>query len=280
MRSRLLSVGILVGSVATSVHAFQDDQSPVVSMPEVRATVTSLLLNPKFDEFTPLISHLWKSNGGAIIARDVNNPAAQSLATELVGRITYDVESETLAWPVYGFADPASERFTPSALATIFRPYLITNRFDETSIKLLEANFVTEFATRPPQYDPLVPPSGLTMPADELLRTTGYYGTRLFVYSPENCLKVAVKCYGLGLNDDAIVLLSHALGQAESAKCYYLRGTIEMLMGYALDAKVSALGSLGMTRSVALISSPYFYERINGPASIQFRELVVELSRN
>lgn len=270
-----------VGFTLPATKAFSaQDQSAPFDLVELREQIHGILLSPQPPAAMPLIDHLWKSNGGALILRSARNVDARVLAEQLVGLMDYDLQTETLYWPVYGFADPYSARFTPTNLwDTLLRPYFADPQFDANLAGALGANFVEVLTQRPVTFDPLVPPVGLTMSPEELLCTTGYFGTNLFVYSTSNCVDVAVKCYALGYFKDARVLLSHAIAQQQDARFYYFRGTIEMLTGYPEDAKMSAIGFIVTTPQPPNFGAPYVYERINGPAAIQFRDLIAEFSR-
>lgn len=250
-------------------------QGTVIDLPAVRANIVDQLLNPN-DSRAPLLDHIWKSNGGAVLPRDAANGPAQVLARRLADRIDFDSETATFTWPIVGFADPASLRFAPGAQWEVFRPCLIDQQITDATINTLEANFVANASARPVVVDPLTPPEGLSLPPETLLAITGYGGTRLFVYTPSNCLDVAMKCYALSRFDDARVILSHALAQRQDPRFYYFRGAIEMLTGHPQDARMSALGyNASAVRSVV---PGLFYERVNGPPAIQFRALVAALS--
>lgn len=264
------------------------DKGRAIDLRSLRAGIAHDLLNEQEDAFAPVIEHVWISNGGDQIARDPESPRARALADSLVKSIAYDPVSETLSWPIKGFSDILPAEFAPSSLWGIFGRYFIAHQFDteiahqfDTEfVRRLEANFVGTFAENGPVvFDPLLPPRGLTMPPRRLLDSTGYYGTRLFVYSPENCFQLAVKCYELGFYQDAIVLLTHALAQQKMAKYYYVRGTIELSLGRAEAAKVSARGYIETSRTPANNTPTLIYERVNGPSAIQFRDLAAALAR-
>jgi hypothetical protein len=247
-----------------------------IDLPALRANVANQLLN-RADPRSPLLDHIWKSNGGALILRDPTNSAAQALAARLAGLIEYNPETATFAWPIVGFTDRTSIRFPPGVLWELFLPYLTERRVEEADLQAMASAFIAHAEAHPAVVDPLVPPVGLTLPAELLLRLTGYGGSRLFVYSASNCFDVAIKCYAIGRFDDARVLLSHALAQREDARYYYVRGTIEMLTGYPDDAHMSALGFNARPEPLPFAAG-YVYERINGPPAIQFRHLAAYLA--
>ena len=274
---RAVNCCALLVVIAIPITLFGQTPLPPVNLDELRADVTNRLLNEREDPGLTVIDHLWKSNGGVLVPRNANEPAARGLAAQLAASIAYDTDSETITWPVLGFGDPQSLRFPPASLWEVLRPYFAAH-FNEADARTLESNFAAERSTRVFKVDPLVPPAGLTMPAERLLALTGYSGTRLFVYSPPNCFNVAVKCWQIGLFDDARVLLSHALAQSLDPRFYYFRGTIEMLTGHPHDATMSALGFIATAPLPISGYVDYVYERINGPPAIQFRDLVTELS--
>lgn len=255
----------------------QNDPIPI-NLEKLRTDVSTELLNERQTPMVEVVDHFWKSNGGALVTREYASTAGRKLANDLVRMIEYDPETATLYWPIYGFSDPRAVRFTPAILWNLIEPALASDQVPAADLPMLKERFINELTTRPIRYDPLVPPQGLSMPAGCLLNVTGYFGPRLFVYSPSNCFDVALKCYQLGLYQDAIVLLSHALAQTQDAKCYYLRGVIEMWTGRAEDAKMSALGIMANRSNPATSGPNYVYERVNGPAVIQFRDLIADLS--
>jgi hypothetical protein len=252
------------------------EPAAIVDLPALRASVVNQLLD-RSDPRAALLDHIWKSNGGARIPRDAANRDAQALAWQLAGRIDFNADTGTLSWPVVGFTDRASIRFAPGVVWDLFLPYLTERELEEAELRALQSAFIANAETHPVGVDPLVPPVGLTLPADVLLAITGYGGSRLFVYSPANCFDVAVKCYGIGRLEDARVLLSHALAQRQDPRYYYVRGTIEMLAGYPEDARMSALGFNAHTAPLT-VAAGYIYERVNGPPAIQFRHLAAYLA--
>lgn len=266
---------------AALVPAFGlSQESPsVLDLTELRNQIEYDLLHDRTGAVAPALEHIWVRNGGLYLSRNPMDGAAKVLASRLAQMIAFDPGNDTLSWPLKGFGFSFGE-VDPNVLWAPFDRYFTTHDFDAPQMDAFRKNFVGTFSNTPIiPYDPLIAPIGLSRPAPKLLEITGYYGNNLFVWSPANCFDLAVKCYQLGLLSDADVLLSHALAIQESAKAYYLRGVIEMLIGRPEAAKISARG-YSATRGVAGRDTPsWIYERINGPAVIQFRSLVGEITR-
>ena len=279
-----IAVCVAVWTAGQPGQAPPEDQPPHFDLGSLRADVSERLLHvPQGPsaalewETEAVLDHLWKSNGGALIPRSAGSDDAERLASQLAQLIEYDSATRTISWPMFGFADPASARFSPNALWSVLGVYFQDDRFADEDVRQLEANFVTSATKRPAIYDPLRSPAGLLRPAGHVLCDTGYMGSNLFVYSPDNCFDVAFKCYRLSLYDDGLVFLSHAIAQTQDPRYYFLRGTIEMLTGRSEDAKMSALGFLATSGGTSKIAPSYVYERINGPATVQFRDLAEQM---
>lgn len=269
---------ILVVCVQLIGTALVGQESAKVDLKTLRAVVSREILNEEPLDLLPLVDHLWKSNGGTLIARESANPEARALADRLAQQISYDPATDTVTWPVFGFSNTVATRFPPNSLWVFIAPYFIQQQKDQNELRTLERNFGDYATANLTRVDPLTPPAGLTMPANRLRRICGYYGSALYNYSAADSYELAFKCYQLGLFDDAMVLLSHAIAQQENSKFYLLRGTIEMASGLAESAKISARG-FGVTAPRTTLGGTYAIERINGPANVQFRHLVAELVR-
>jgi hypothetical protein len=269
----ILVVGIqLIGS------ALVGQEPAKVDLKTLRSVVSREILNEESVDLLPLVDHLWKSNGGTLITRDPANPEARALADRFAQQISYDPATDTVSWSVFGFSNTGATRFPPNSLWVFMAPYFMLQQKDENELRTLERNFGDYAMANLTRVDPLTPPSGLTIPADRLRRICGYYGSALFNYSAADSYELAFKCYQLGLLDDAMVLLSHAIAQQENPKFYLLRGTIEMASGRPDDAEISARGFVATMPRTAM-GGTYAIERINGPANVQFRHLVAELVR-
>ncbi|HET6426277.1 MAG TPA: hypothetical protein VFG20_21475 [Planctomycetaceae bacterium] len=275
MQTALKTCGWLVLLTAS---AFAQAQTEVVDLPTLRQEIQHRLLTERETYLAVTLDHLWKSNGGALLVRSPSDPNSQALASRLASQLTWDEPTGSLVWPVAGFTDITMQRFTPTALWTVVAVAMPEPRYTPETVADLRGRFVTARDARPVFVDPLIPPVGLSMPAEKLLCANGFCGSRVFVYSAANCFDVAMKCYYNGFHSDALVFLSHAIAQQQDSRLYYFRGTIEMLTGRPDDAKMSAVGVIALP--VVSTMGPYrqFYERVNGPPAIQFRELVSELS--
>jgi hypothetical protein len=208
-----------------------------------------------------------------LLTRNPLDPAAQAFALQLTNQLQWDASTGTITWPVHGFAGVIPVHFTPVILWDVVAGSLLEPRYTKADVDDFRIQFLAAREARPIMFDPLVAPIGLSMPAEQLLCCVGFCGSKLFVYTPGQCFEVAMKCYYHGFYNDALVFLSHAIAQQQDARYYYFRGTIEMLLGRANDAKMSAIGYL-MSPPVPVMG-PYrqFYERVNGPPAIQFRAL-------
>jgi hypothetical protein len=281
----LAGLAVCVSLLAAQPSPPPEEKAPPFDLTSLREQVAQRLLELPSGPHSPLdqpavavIDHLWKSNGGAVIPRTYANADARRLADQLAQQIEYDAVTDTILWPMYGFADPNSLRFTPETQWTALAPYFQDDRFDRDTVQKLQENYIAAASKRPAVYDPLTAPDGFSMPPEALLGLLGYAGT-LFVYSPANCFDAAFECYTIGLYDDARVFLSHGIAQAQDARYYYLRGTIEMLTGHSADAKITALGFIAASGAPRKGAGPsYVYERINGPAAIEFRDLAAQMA--
>src|SRR4051812_23705793 len=69
MHSPSVPVCLAFFSIINS-SAFAEETVGPLNVTDLRAEVRAELLEPRVGELTPLLAHIWKSNGGAIIARE------------------------------------------------------------------------------------------------------------------------------------------------------------------------------------------------------------------
>lgn len=269
MRSSALTLCFVVLTVS-NVSAQQNQ----IDLSKLREDVANgCLSNDK--TLAPIISQLWNKNGGQDLQRTSDEPNSVKLAKELAEKISYDESTQTITWAVDGFC-PSDENAAQD-LMKLLGFYFNNVDLDEGYYAILQKNFTVPCDTVPPppgKFDILVPPRGLTMDATQLLQCTGFYGTKLFVYSADQCYQMAYKCYRIGLYQDSLVLLSHAISQDEQTRFYFLKGTIEMLVGDRLAAHKSAEGYIQAQARDSFGFSSGFVARVNTPSAVQFRELV------
>lgn len=273
------SAPVLLANLLTTTCLVAQESPPALELTELRNQIEYDLLHDRTGAMAPALEHIWVRNGGLNLSRNPHDGAAKVLASRLAQMIAFDADSGTITWPVQGFGYSFGE-IDPAIAWLPFDRYLTVHEFDAPQMDEFKKNFVATYSHAPIiPYDPLIPPAGLSKPASKLLEATGFYGNNLFVWSPENSFDLAVKCHQVGMLSDAVVLLSHSLAVQESARAYYLRGVMEMILGRPEAAKISGRGYLAMRGTPGRDTPSWIYERVNGPAVIQFRSLVAEIPR-
>lgn len=277
MRECLLSALVCLMGLIHSGAVLAGEGKPTVDLAKLRSSVAAVLLDRKTDDWQPALDHLWQRNGGAEIAREPQANGATDIAAQIAEKVEFDSATNQLTWKVVGVSPNGS--LTPQDMWQLLSSYFNAAAIEPETFDLVKSGFLASFSKNedPQEFDILLPPDGLSMSPEELLRVTGFLGTKSFVYSASSCYDLAIKCYLLGLYGDARILLTHAIKQQDSVRCFHLRGTIEMLLGDNEAAKASAQGILTARDTFGAVVAK---ERVNGPASVQFWHLVAAYQKD
>jgi hypothetical protein len=123
------------------------------------------------------------------------------------------------------------------------------------------------------KWNPFRVPAGLSMPADELLRRTGYASPpdligKPFPFTPRTCTELATLCFNLGLFQDGKALCDHILAHFPTdARLLFIRGCCEL----GLNEKQACNKTLLALREVWGEGLPLQQVAdINGPIAVRF----------
>lgn len=123
------------------------------------------------------------------------------------------------------------------------------------------------------KWNPFLVPAGLSMPADQLLRSTGYASPsdligKPFPFTPRTCTELATLCFHLGLYKDGKALCDHILAHFPTdARLLFIRGCCEL----GLSEKPACNMTLAALREVWGDSLPLKQVAdINGPIAVRF----------
>jgi len=146
----------------------------------------------------------------------------------------------------------------------------------EELLSAMKRNLVVQIGpqrSEPAVFDVFQPPSGLATPAEQLLSMRGWCQPRCFAFTPANCLDLAGYCYRMGLYQDAIGLLEHAVRYDPQASYFYLKAMAELQTGRCRDA-ISSVQQMAAAQAAGRADGlGPIMERYNGPLRVQLDEL-------
>ena len=117
-------------------------------------------------------------------------------------------------------------------------------------------------------------PAGLSMPAERLYASLGYYPPYCVPMTSRTTYDLAHACFIRGLYEDAIAFANHGLTIRDDARLHPIKGVCLMHVGRCVEAEATVRRYLTAIDNKFVIGLAVARERVNGPMRVRFEQIV------